>query len=287
MRLRAICFSLVLVSAFCIRPGYAQLRSAANVLYSDAPLPIYVGLELGSGLSFWQHSTPVYFATRYPYAFEADTIHTWFPSGAAPLFGFFFGATADFSLSQAWGLIAKLNYNERRGNWNGDAKVECDMNGTTGLVTVNNDLTWMLRCVSLEAELRYSIASLHDLYLGAGFAATAIASDHYDLNQSIDGPPECSFLDISTGQSTGVRAYGIGGSLKDELAGMFVETKALIGYPIYIGARWRVDPQMTIGYPLTAIFNANARNEYNRNGVASVPKPVTVTALLSVRYQIR
>lgn len=263
------------------------MRSAANVLYSDAPLPIYVGVELGTGVTYWQHSRPVYFATQFPYTFDVDTIHVWFPDGAKPLFGFFFGATIDASLTQAWGVIGKVNYNERRGNWTGTAQTLCDMNGKVQPIGIQNDLTWMLRCISIEAELRYSIASLHDVYLGGGLAATTILSDHYDLNQSIDGPPECSFLNLSTGASTGIRAYGIGRSAKDQLVGTFVELKGLVGYPIYIGTRWRLDPQVTLGYALTPIFNAAARNDYAANGVSSPPRPLTITGLLSLRYQIR
>lgn len=285
-------FLLISVCCLCITilpfaHAGAQSRSAANVLYSDAPLPIYVGLELGSGISMWQHSRPVYFATEYPYGYDVDTIHVWFPDGANPLFGFFFGATIDVALTQQWGLIGKVNYNERRGNWKGAYTTECDMNGTVQPIQIDNDLTRMLRCVSVEAELRYAFASLHDLYLGGGLAATTITSNHYDLNQSVDGPPECSFLNISTGNGTGIRAYGIGRSMKDQLTSVFAELKGLVGYPIYIGTRWRLDPQVTIGYALTPIFNAQARDAYASEGVSSAPRPLTFTGLLSLRYQIR
>jgi hypothetical protein len=278
-----ILFSVALFAA----PAHAQSRSAANVLYSDGPLPIYLGVELGTGLSWWQHSTPVYFATDFPYTYDEDTIHVWFPDGAKPLFGFFVGVTIDVSLTQAWGVIGKINYNERRGNWTGTSQTLCDMTGGLRPINVDNDLTWMLRCVSMEAELRYGFASLNDLYVGAGGAATVITSDHYDLNQSIDGPPECTFLNLSTGASTGIRAYGIGRSIKDQLATTFVELKGLVGYPFYLSTRWRLDPQVTLGYALTPVFNADARAGYTANGVPSPPKPLTVTGLLSLRYQIR
>ena len=286
--MRSFLFSILVV--WLILPASttrAQSRYAANVLYSDAPRPIYIGIELGSGLTYWQHSTPLYFPTDYPYGETGDTIHTWFPGKAHPLFGFFIGATADFAISNAWGVIAKINYNERRGNWTGSALTECDMNGGVGTVTINNDLTWMLRCVSVEAELRYAFASLHDLYLGGGLAATTITSDHYDLTQTIDGPPECTFLDLGTGQGTGIRSYGIGRSMKSRLTSTFAELKALVGYPFYIGSRWRLDPQITFGYALTPIFNSAMRDEYAANGVSSAPKPMTFTGLLSLRYQIR
>ncbi len=278
---------LIVCLTFCSITTASAQRYAANVLYSNQPLPIYLGIDVGSGLTFWQHATPTYFATTYPYAGTPDTIHVQFPSGATPLFGFFAGISADFWLSEDWGIITKMNYNERRGEWNATVNELADTNGVFVNVPVTSDLVWMLRCISLEAYARYSFHSLHDLYVGAGLALTDIASDHYDLTQTLGGPPQFSFMDFRSGSGTGIRSYGIGGSLSPELHRFFGEFKLLAGFPFYISARWLLAPEITLGIPFTSIWNSTGQADYQANGISNPTSPLTVTGLIALKYQIR
>ncbi|HWF44015.1 MAG TPA: hypothetical protein VG537_05190 [Candidatus Kapabacteria bacterium] len=279
MRSKSVLLALLIIITFS-NSAFAQ-RYAANVLYSDHPLPIYIGIDVGAGLTTWQHATPTYFATQYPYS--SDTIHAWFPNGAKPLFGFFAGISADFWLSENWGIIAKLNYNERRGNWNATAITQGDSLGFLENVPVTNDLTWMLRCVSLEAYARYKFTSLSDFYVGAGLALTDIVSDHYDLTQTLGGPPEFTFEHAGTA----VRSYSVGGSLSSELASMFGEVKLLAGFPFYIGNRWVLAPEVTLGIPITSVWNSSAKADYLANGITDPPTPLTISGMITLRYQIR
>ncbi len=276
----------VLVAIGISKPADAQ-HYAANVLYSDRPLPIFIGVDVGAGYTMWQHGTPTYFATNYPYSSVPDTIHVGFPDGATPLFGFFVGLSADFWLNNNWGIIAKLNYNERRGNWNATTNTQGDANGVLTDIPVTSDFTWMLRCASIEGYARYKFTNLSDFYVGAGLAVTAILSDHYDLTQTISGPAGYSFIQLGTGNGTGIQSYNIGGSLSSELVTMFAEFKLLAGFPFSIGTRWVLAPEVTLGLPLTSIWRPSAKADYQTNGIASPPSPVTITGLLTLRYQIQ
>ena len=268
------------------RPAFAQ-HYAANVLYSDRPLPIFIGIDVGAGLTTWQHATPTYFATNYPYTAVPDTIHAWFPNGSTPLFGFFVGLSADFWLSENWGIIAKLNYNERRGNWNATTTTQADSNSILLNVPLTSDFTWMLRCASLEGYARYRFTSLSDFYLGAGLAVTAIMSDHYDLTQTLGGPSQFSFTELGTGSGTGVRSYSIGGSLKSQLVSVFAEAKVLAGFPFQIGNRWVLAPEVTLGIPLNSVWSSSAKSDYQANGIADPVNPLTITGMITLRYQIQ
>jgi hypothetical protein len=278
MRSKSVLLALFII-AFS-NTAFAQ-RYAANVLYSDHPLPIYIGIDVGAGLTTWEHGTPTYFATNYPYS--GDTIHVWFPNGAKPLFGFFAGISADFWLSENWGIIAKLNYNERRGNWNATTPIQADSNGVLATVPVTNDLTWMLRCASLEAYARYKFTSLSDFYVGAGLALTGILSDHYDLTQTLGGSQEFTFEHAGSA----IRSYSVGGSLSSELVSMFGEVKLLAGFPFYLGNRWVLAPEVTLGIPVTSIWNSSAKADYQANGITDPSNPLTISGMITLRYQIR
>ena len=250
--------------------------------------PTFFGIEVGSGLTMWEHATPTYFATTYPYTNGSpDTIHVPFTTGFTPLFGWFAGISADIWYSEHWGLLAKLNYNERRGNWKETSPTEADINGVSTAVPVTNDLTYMLRDLSLEAYAKYRLPALSGLYLGAGLAATGIIYDHYDLDQTIDAGSNVSFRNLSTGQATGIQTYGVGNSLGNQH--VFLEAKLLAGMPFSLGAesRWTINPELTLGVPLTSIWSSDARASYQANGIPSPIEPLTITGLLAFRYRYR
>src|SRR6185312_7127685 len=111
--------ALTILALFLIYPNRAASQHVANVLYSDEPKPIQIGVEVGGTYTLFTNGAPTFFPITYPYtAFSdiPDTIHLRFPTGSKGEIGLHLGVAADFSLSDSWGLLLKLNYNQRRHN---------------------------------------------------------------------------------------------------------------------------------------------------------------------------
>jgi hypothetical protein len=205
-----VCLILFIIATFLLidRDSFAQPASA-NVLYSDHPLPIRIGVDAGPTFTSFLNATPTYFATNYPFTDVADTIHMLFPNGATTGVGFTFGASADVGLSETWGLIAKVGYSQLRGGWHSVSQVAGISDSGNIIVPVTNDLQLTLRYLNFNAMLRKSFPVLHYLYVGAGFEYGALLSNNYSMTQSLGGPVELSFVDFKTGRGTGVRSYSI------------------------------------------------------------------------------
>lgn len=269
---------LLLVSANSVRA-----QRTANVLYSDKPRPIMIGIEVGTTFTNFTSATPTYFPTDYPYAAPGDTIHMQFPDGFSPLFAWHVGISGDFSLSRDWGLLGKVNYNERRGNWNSVSTIFVD--DTTPKIPITSDLTLLLRYFTAELYARYRFQSFYNVYVAGGLALDVLLSNHYDIEQTIGGPPEYSFVDFRTGDGTGIRSYKMGRSFDDELNSYLGEVKFLAGIPIPLGYRWSLNPEVTIGIPVTQLFSSTTRSEYRSLGFSSTPNPLTLTGILALRYE--
>lgn len=267
-------------------PDAQAQRARANVLYSDRPLPVRLGIEIGTGLTNFLNATPTMFPVNYPYSDGPDTIHMRFRDGFTPLFGFHFGVAGDFALSDRWSILAKVNYNERRGNW--ESTEEMGYIGPNGNATapLTSELTLLLRYLTIEAFAKHTFHSFDDLYLGGGFAVSALISDHHDIRRTLGGPEDLSFNDFGTGAATGIKDYRVGYSFDDELSSTLLELKALVGYPIPIGYRWTLNPEVTLAFPLTQIFTSETQDLYRRAGYNATPNPLTITGILALRREL-
>jgi hypothetical protein len=284
--LRSFTFLLLAFPLLSSSESQAQ-RGRANVLYSDRPMPIRLGIEIGTTLPMWMSAEPTMFVVKYPYSDGPDTTHMRFPDGFQPLFGMHFGIAADFSITEAWSILTKLNYNDRRGNWNTTEQLEYDDGtGNSAFAPLTNDYTLTLRYITLEAFAKYSFESLGGLCLGGGPAFNFKFFDHYDVRQTLGGPEDLSFVDFSTGQATGVRDYRVGYEYDKELNSFLFELKALVGYPIPIGYRWTVNPEITVALPITQVFSSSARDTYKLDGFNNTPNPLTLAGILALRYEL-
>ncbi len=248
------------------------------------PYNSMIGFEAGTGLTIWQNATPTYFATSYPFTAVPDTIHVPFRSGATPLFGFFAALSGDFVVAPSWSILAKFGYAERRGNWKSTEPIDYDADGTTGQVPVTSEVMFTLRTIFLEGFATYHFNPDLGPYIGGGVSVTAIANNHYDLTQSIEGDPaNLGFRNLSSGQSTGQRSYGIGG--EQQATSAILDVKALAGYSFKLIGRWVIAPEVELGYPLMSIWTEERRNGYEDSGFGGGPVPITLTASLSFRYR--
>jgi hypothetical protein len=284
--LRSLTFLLLAVPLIFATESRAQ-RGRANVLYSDRPMPIRLGIEVGTTLPMWMSAEPTMFVVKYPYSDGPDTTHFRFPDGFNPLFGWHLGIAADFSLTEAWSILAKLNYNDRRGNWNNTEQLAYDDGSSTNaFAPLTNDYTLTLRYITLEGFAKYSFEDLGGLYLGGGPAFNFLLASHYDTRQTLGGPDDLSFVDFTTGQATGVKDYRVGYDNKDDMSSFLFELKALVGYPIPIGYRWTLNPEITVAFPITQVFSGKMRDTYKLNGVNNPPNPLTLAGILALRYEL-
>lgn len=267
---------------FLLVPVPLWAQRTANVLYSDKPRPVAIGVEVGTTWTNFTNATPTYFPTAYPYTDILDTIHMQFPNGFTPLFAWHVGLSGDFTIAPNWGILGKLNYNERRGNWHSVVQIPAD---TLGNIPLTSDLTLLLRYFSAELYVRYSMPKLNNFYVGAGLAIDALLSNHYDIEQSIGGPAEYSFIDFRTGDGTGIKDYKMGRSFDKELNNFLGEFKLLAGYPIPLSYRWTLNPEITLGIPVTQLFSQSTRDEYSSLGYSGTPNPLTLTGILALRYE--
>lgn len=266
--------------------SFAQ-RGRANVLYSDRPLPIRIGVEIGTTWTNFLSATPTLFPVKYPYSDGPDTTHFRFADGFAPLFGTHLGIAVDFSITDSWSLLTKLNYNERRGNWNNTTQIPFDNGSAIENIPLTNDYTLMLRYLTLEILPKYSFESAGGLYLSGGPAFNYMLSNHYDIRQTLGGPDDVSFVDFGSGQATGIKDYRVGYEYdNEELSSFLLELKALVGYPIPIGYRWTLNPEITVAFPITQVFSSKAKDTYKLNGVNSTPNPLTLAGILALRYEL-
>lgn len=281
---RVVLGTLLLLVLTLTTDAQAQ-RGRSNVLYSDRPLPVRLGVEIGTGLTSFLNATPTMFPVRYPYS-DGDTIHLRFPDGHSPLFGFYIGLSADWSISRSWSILGKVHYNERRGNW--ESTMPMPYIGFEGPTTapLTNELTLIMRYLAIEGYGKYAFASMDDLYVGAGLSIGALLSNHYDMRQTLGGPPEVSFVDFGTGQATGIKDYRVGYEFGEELRKLLLDLKLLVGYPIPIGNRWSLNPEITLAFPLTQVFSESAEKTYRSAGVNETPNPLTITGILALRREL-
>ncbi len=246
--------------------------------------PIIVGVEAGTNLTLWQHATPTYFSTVYPYPPGADTVQVPFQTGATPLFGFYAGLNGNFYLNSKWSVLAKFAYAEWRGQWNSTEPIDFDTNGVAGTIPVSSNLVFMLRTVALEGYLEYHFCGTKGFYVGAGVDVRAIASSHYDLDRSITGgPANLSFVDFSTGRGTGDRSYSIGG--EQPVATAIADLKLLTGIPFWISDRWSIDPEVAFDLPLMSIWTDSKQSEYASTTYGHGPEPLPITGIISLEYR--
>jgi hypothetical protein len=284
--LRALTFLLLVVPLVFASESFGQ-RGRANVLYSDKPYPIRLGIDVGATLPVWLNSEPTMFVAKYPYSDGPDTLHLRFPAGFNPLFGWHIGIAADLSLSESWSLLTKLNYNDRRGNWNATEQIEYeDGSGNVAFAPLTNDYTLTLRYITFEAFAKYSFEDLGGLYLGGGPAFNFMLANHYDVRQTLGGPDDISFVDFESGMATGVKDYRAGYEYEKELNSFLFELKALVGYPINIGYRWTLNPEITIALPITQVFSSTSSDTYKLEGYPNTPNPMTFAGILALRYEL-
>lgn len=271
--------TLYTVAFFALVSFFALNRLEAQ------PEPIVVGVEAGTNYTIWQHATPNYFSTVYPYPPGADTVQIPFHSGAKSLLGFYAALSGNFYLNSTWSVLAKFSYSEWRGEWNSTESVDyVDSTGVAGTLPVSSDLVLMLRTVALEGYMEYHFSGLHGFYLSAGAAVRALASSHYDLDRSITGgPASLSFVDLSTGNGTGNRSYSIGG--EQPITTAIADLKLLAGIPIALSDRWSIDPEVAFDLPLMSIWTSQKQSEYQSSRFGDAPEPLAVTGILSLEYQ--
>lgn len=284
--LRVLTFLLLSIPLLSASDSFGQ-RGRANVLYSDKPHPIRLGIEIGTTLPMWMSAEPTMFVVKYPYSDGPDTMHMRFRDGFQPLFGTHLGIAADFSLNESWSILAKLNYNDRRGNWNATEQIPYDDgSGSDAFAPLTNDYTLTLRFITFEAFGKYSFEDLGGLYVGGGPAFNFMIEDHYDIRQTLGGPEDISFVDFGTGAATGVKDYRVGYEYEDEMNSFLFELKALIGYPIPIGYRWSLNPEITLAVPVTQVFSSSSNDTYKLQGYTGTPNPLTLAGILALRYEL-
>lgn len=284
--IRSFTFLLLAIPLIYAANASAQ-RGRANVLYSDRPMPIRLGIEVGATLPMWMNAAPTMFIAKYPYSDGPDTTHMRFLDGFHPLFGWHLGIAADFSLTESWSILTKLNYNDRRGNWNETQDLEYDDgSGTPAKAPLTSDYTLTLRYITLEGFAKYSFENLGGFYLGGGPAFNFLLANHYDIRQTLGGPEDLSFVDFGTGQATGVKDYRVGYEYDKEISSFLFELKALVGYPIPIGYRWTLNPEVTVAFPITQVFSSTARDTYTFERFDGAPNPLTFAGILALRYEL-
>jgi hypothetical protein len=278
--------SLLLFLLVFVTSAEAQ-RGRSNVLYSDRPMPIRLGIEAGTTLTQWTNAEPTIFLTQYPYSDNADltgpdTAHMRFGDGSfTPLFGTYFGIAADFGITNNWSILAKANYNERRGNWN-----RTYQNPFYDNVTHTSDLTLIVRYLTLEAFAKYSFESLGGLYLAGDIAVTFHLSNHYDIHERLGGPENVTFYDFGQQRPTVHKEYRVGYEFEDEMTSVLFEPKLLLGYPIPVAYRWSLHPEIAASIPINSAWTSETRDTYRTYSGENPPNPLTFYFILGLRYEL-
>ena len=284
-------FSIIMTHLFRILRatvfiGVLSFLPLSHIRAQSHDTPVFFGFDIGTSLTSWQHGTPTYFATNYPFPPGSDTIHVPFSSGEKPLFGFYAALTELFYLDRHWSIETKFGYDEWRGEWSSTEGESFDTNGVAGTVPVSSDLVFLVRTMALMGTAEYHFSGLKGLYLGAGLGVRALITNHYDLDRSLQGgPPGLSFSDLSTGQGTGNRSYGIGGD--QPISSAVADATLLAGYSVELNSKWYIEPQITLDLPLLSIWTSDKKSEYAASGFGNPPEPLAFTGILAIRYRLQ
>ncbi len=214
----------------------------------------FIGLDAGLTYSMFQNGPLAY-----------STINPHNPRYYLPAFvnegsglGFYFGATADFPVSDWIGIMLKANYHTRNGSFDESFDLEEVHPLTeTGLTTiVQNQTDWTFTYLGFDLLLRFDIGE-SGVYFIVGPSVGSLLSNSAALEQSLAQPDDIYYTENVSGQDDIINFYRTASST-EEIAG-FKDTRLDIKF----GIGWRYDlsetlqlvPELSLAYPVSSFVD--------------------------------
>jgi hypothetical protein len=222
----------------------------------------YLGVDAGLTWSMFQNGPLAYYTSnpynpRYLRVGSVDEGHG---------MGFYLGATADFPVSDALGIMLKLHYHTRAGAFDETTDTrEIHPQTGTGLTTVWRDQTnWTFHYLGFDVLLRIDLMESGPYFM-IGPSFQGLLSNSAELDQEIVQPNDIYYLEDVNGVDDIVNDYRTSSGTEEVagLKGFRVDAKAGFGWRIELTRSLQLVPEIALAYPLTKLVDTgfNPENE--------------------------
>jgi hypothetical protein len=172
--------------------------------------------------------------------------------------GFYLGATADFPVSDALGILLKLHYHSRGGVFDESTDLrEIHFDTETGLNTVlRNETEWSFHYVGFDVLLRINLGDSGPYFM-VGPSFQSLVSNSAKLDQSIVQPDDIFYYEDVNGFDDVVN-FRREASSTEEVAGLVdfrIDVKAGFGWRIELSEGLQLVPELALAYPLTKLVD--------------------------------
>lgn len=284
---------------FCFL-AFFQIFVSTSLAQPDAGLISsrnYFGIEVGVNDS-WLAGASSNFFFPYNYAFSDDPAN---PSVLTMPFtdlgsgiGFHIAATLDLSLTDFFGVQAKIGY--RKNSTGSTQKSQFDCPGTpdpvTGIVGPNdpnavmeNNYKLDLSYFAISAGLRLQFIP-KSLYGIVGMEFSSLLSNSFSGYQKvISSNNDCQFLTIPSGTPMGTTSPVAEGKVDNYFNSSQLAAKLGIGTFIPLGnaGKWVLTPELNVGIPLMPFFDSQTETDYKTLGVTT-PKLWYVSISIALKF---
>ena len=204
-----------------------------------------------------------------------------FPVNSGNGIGFTIAGVVDLAFSKHFGLVGKLNYHTRKGNFDQTAtfyNLDVYQNGLyiKADVTFHDKHDWELRYLGFDLLARIQIVP-ESWYVLIGPSFSSLSKNTFNYNKSIVGPADIYFLEESLLGVLGTpnQLTTMSGSYEvPNLETTRVDVKAGLGTWIPLSETLFLTPEVSLAYPLTKL---ESNMDYNM---------FTVFATIGLRWKM-
>lgn len=229
----------------------------------------YLGFDAGLTWSMFQNGPLVYY-TSNPYNPRHARIGSVDEGNGI---GFYLGATADFPVSDALGIMLKLHYHTRAGAFDEATDTREIHQGTsTGLTTIlHNQTNWTFNYLGFDVLLRIDLGDTGPYFM-IGPSFQGLLSNSAELDQEIVQPDDIYYLEDVNGFDDIVNNYRTSSSTEEVsgLEGFRIDAKAGFGWRVELTRDLQLVPELAFAYPLTKLVDSGFTPESEDAGVLPV-----------------
>ncbi len=250
----------------------------------------YVGFEVGANYSWLGGAQNFYFPYAYPFSDDPLNPETGklYLTNPGSGFGFLLGATLDLSLSDFFGIAAKVDFHQHSTNVSETETFSCpDLAGNPGSANLLSTFHTSTSYIGLDLLLRLQFVpnSWYGL-LGVNFSS--LLNDRVSGHETIlSSTNDCQFLFLPSNDTTGVREIDI----PDQKSNNYFSSSQLAfklgaGTFIELGtSHWVLVPELQLAVPLSEFIADAYRNAYAvSTPPATAPKQWYVQLTLGLKF---
>lgn len=261
--------------------GSFSLPPGGDVLRPGGPsLPWYLGIDGGITYSSFYNGPVILAPLKNPYN-SSPAAQRSAMADAGNGIGVYFGAAVDVSLSKSIGLMGKLAYNTRKGEFSSRSREAFSLlpPDTTDLV---QNTTWNFRYISLDVLLRFQLME-KSLYVLVGPSFNFLSGNTVKLEEQVLNPN--AFYVEEDGTMTHQLKTLSSETDISNVEKTRVELKAGLGWWIRLDKKLFLTPEVLFGFPLTHLLSS-VRDP--NTGLSSTPtfNHWTLYATIGFRWQM-